>query len=157
MEKLHVGHLGIVVNNIQQSIIAYREAFGIDDFVAYDFVPKNVKSYGENISDCSLKIALGTFAGGIKIELIEVVGGDTPLKRFHDQLATGVHHINFYTREFDEKLACYQSCPEKIVFEAEIEDERGYRRSMYIQEEQFGTIIEFSELPVKKLISNHNL
>ena len=108
-EKPQIGHIGIIVNDVQKCRDAYEKDFGITDFISYDFKPIKVQAYGKYIEDCHLKIALGTLAGGVKLELIQVISGDTPLKRFYDQMGFGVHHINFYTDKYDESKAYYQS------------------------------------------------
>lgn len=150
LNELQVGHVGIIVRDVETSVKAFESIFGIDDFTIYDFVPRKMYVYGEEAKDCKMKIGLGTFCGGVKLEIIQVLYGDCPQKSFYDLAGPNAHHINFYTDNFDKCKEEMLSRKIPIIFEAEIEDNRGCRRSIYVEDKDIGCVIEFSELPKQK-------
>ena len=102
----------------------------IDNFRIYDFVLDRVWARGRQLSACALRIALGGIRNDWKIELTQPIAGETPHVRFIRKKETGVHHIAFYAREYEELPVFFKTCGAQIVFAAEIEDEIiGYRRS----------------------------
>ena len=147
---MDLGHVGLVVADAHATRLAYEQAFGIADFIEYEFRPPRVLSYGRVIDDCHLRIALGTFENGVKLEILQVVTGDTALARFFNGRGAGLHHLNFYTEEFDRIKAEQIARGAAIVFEAEVEDERGYRRTMYVDNPALGAVVEYSERPRKR-------
>ena len=149
-ENTGLGHVGLVVDDTLKCVETFERDYGIKDFIVYDFKPLSAKAYGKEVPDCKLKIALGTFANGVKLEIIQVIAGDTPLKRFYERNGFGVNHINFYTEDLDKTLAYYREKGYDIIFEAEIEDDRGYRRTIYVEDPALGCIVEFSEQPHKR-------
>ncbi len=147
-----IGHVGYMVESVDASVKKLGEAWGIQDFVAYDFVPQRAWSYGEEIFDCKLRIALGTPAAGAKVELVEYVGGtNTPHERFMREKGENIHHIAYYVDDYEAARAYVLSQPGgAIIFEAEIEDETlGKRRSFYCTYDGAPGVYEFSKKPTK--------
>lgn len=148
IDQLEMGHVGIIVDDADASAKMYEKIFGIKDFKVYDFAPLKVYVYGEE-AQLKMRIALGTLAGGVKLELIQVISGDCPQKEYIDRAGPGMHHINFYTDHYDDIREQLVAEEIPIIFEAEVEDERGYRRTVYFEDKKMG-VIEFSELPHKR-------
>jgi catechol 2,3-dioxygenase-like lactoylglutathione lyase family enzyme len=142
-----LGHVGYVVNDVEASAERYRRSLGIESFRIYDFVPDRAWANGKKLSECALRIAIGNIKNDVKIELILPVAGETPHAFFLREKGPGLHHIAFYTKEYEEWYAFYTGSGALIVFEAETEDEIiGYRRSFYAQVEGAAGLIEISEI-----------
>lgn len=141
-----LGHVGLVVADVAEARDAWTLQCGIKDFITYTFRPVKALIYGKALDDCVLEIALGTFANGVKLEIIAVKSVDPLVKRFFGHHNGGVQHLNFYTDNYEQKRACFGVVP----FEAWIDDARGVRRTFYAEISELGTLIEYSELPTPK-------
>lgn len=146
LEKM--AHIGIVTSNLHQYLESFKKQFEIEEISTYDFIPTQAYAFGKKIEDCKLKIAMVLLQGGTLIEVIEAVSGDTPHKRFLVEGNDGLHHMAFYTERFEECLKEYANCGGwDIVFKAETEDERGYRRCFYVKDKRINCLYEFVEKP----------
>jgi catechol 2,3-dioxygenase-like lactoylglutathione lyase family enzyme len=147
-----LGHVGYVVDDVGANAEKYRRSLGIENFRIYDFTPDNVWADGRKIpGGCTLRIAIGTIKNEMKIELIQPVAGDTPHARFLREKGPGIHHVAFYSKDYDEWRAYFKDKGAQFVFEAETEDEViGYRRSFYAQVPDMVGLIEITEIARKR-------
>ena len=85
-------HVGIVVNNLNESIILYEKILGVKPFSLQDVPTQRVR------------VAFFNVGGGVEIELIEPSEPDSSVARFLEKRGQGVHHICFEVDELDEEL-----------------------------------------------------
>jgi catechol 2,3-dioxygenase-like lactoylglutathione lyase family enzyme len=136
-----VGHIGVVVRDIERVVRYYSSVFGIGPFEVYDFVPFKAWIYGKEAKPFKLKIAVADM-GSVKLELIEVIHGDPPHRAFLNTHGEGVQHIAFYVENYDEWKSYAQGGGIDLLFEAEIEDEvRGRRRAFYMNSAEIGGVL----------------
>jgi methylmalonyl-CoA/ethylmalonyl-CoA epimerase len=146
-----LGHVGYVVDDVEANAARYRRSLGIENFLIYNFTPDNVWADGRKLSECTLRIAIGSIKNEVKIELIQPIAGDTPQARFLKEKGPGVHHIAFYSKDYDQWRAYFKDKGATFVFEAETEDEViGYRRSFYAQVPDMVGLIEITEIARKR-------
>jgi hypothetical protein len=146
-----LGHVGYIVDDVQANAEKYRRSLGIENFRIYEFLPNKAWASGKELSVCSLRIAIGSMKNEAKIELIQPIAGETPHARFLKEKGPGVHHIAFYSKDYEEWLAFYKGCGAQIVFEMEAEDDIiGYRRAFYAQVAGMAGIIEITEIARKR-------
>ena len=146
-----LGHVGYVVEDADRNVGKFRRALGIENFRVYDFEPLRAWASGKVLSPCKLRIAVGSFKNEVKIELIQPVAGDTPHARFLREKGEGLHHVAFYTKQYDDWLAYFKKVAQEIIFEAEAEDEVvGYRRALYARIEGMVGIAEITEIAYKR-------
>ncbi len=146
-----LGHVGYVVDDVEANVEKYRRALGIENFRIYDFTPDNVWVDERKLPGCTLRIAIGSIKNEVKIELIQPVSGETPHARFLEERGPGIHHIAFYTKDYDEWRAYFKDRGARLVFEAETEDEIiGYRRSFYAQVAGMVGLTEITEIARKR-------
>ena len=152
MQFPEIGHVGYMVESVDNAVKQMGAAWGIKDFVVYDFVPKRAWTYGQEIFDCKLRIGLGTPAVGAKVELVEFVSGtNSPHEKFMKEHGENIHHIAYYIDDYDAAKSYVLEQPgAEIIFEAEIEDEAlGKRRSFYFTIPGAPGVFEFSKKPTK--------
>ena len=77
-----IEHIGIAVNNLQESSLLYEKLFGAP---AYKH---------ENVDSEGVKVAFFK-KGPNKIELLEASNPDSPISKFIANKGEGVHHIAF--------------------------------------------------------------
>ena len=93
--KIH--HLGIVVNNIQDSLGEFSKFIKFDETT----IPTLVGSQKVNV--CFMKLDT------IRIELIEPIGNDSPVKKFLEK-GGGFNHICFEVEDLSKTI-------DEIIFE----------------------------------------
>jgi methylmalonyl-CoA/ethylmalonyl-CoA epimerase len=146
-----LGHVGYIVENVDKSVAMYRELLGIDNFRVYDFEPMRAWASGTALPACRLRIAIGNFKNDVKIELIQPLSDQTPHARFLAEKGPGLHHVAFYTRDYDDWHAYFKSKGAEFAFEAEAEDDMiGYRRSLYAQVAGMVGLVEITQIAYKR-------
>ncbi|WP_158837443.1 methylmalonyl-CoA epimerase [Polaribacter sp. L3A8] len=91
MNISHIEHLGIAVDNLEESIKYYEEVLGL-------------KCYSiEEVADQKVKTAF-FLVGNTKIELLESTSPDGPIGKFIEKKGAGIHHIAFAVPNATEAL-----------------------------------------------------
>lgn len=91
MNISHIEHIGIAVNNLEESIKYYEEVLGL-------------KCYSiEEVADQKVKTAF-FLVGDTKIELLESTSPDGPIGKFIEKKGQGIHHIAFAVDNATEAL-----------------------------------------------------
>jgi len=86
-----IEHLGIAVENIQESLKVYETLIGTECYKFEEVVSEGVKTAFIQI-------------GESKIELLEATNPDSPIAKFLDKKGKGIHHIAFDTDDIDKDL-----------------------------------------------------
>ena len=91
MKPTHIEHIGIAVENLEDSIAHYEKLLG-------------VKCYAiEEVADQKVKTAFFKI-GQTKIELLESTSEDGPIGKFVAKKGAGMHHIAFAVEDTNEAL-----------------------------------------------------
>jgi methylmalonyl-CoA/ethylmalonyl-CoA epimerase len=91
MKPTHIEHIGIAVENLEESISHYEKLLG-------------VKCYAiEEVADQKVKTAFFK-VGQTKIELLESTSEDGPIGKFVAKKGPGMHHIAFAVEDTNEAL-----------------------------------------------------
>ncbi len=92
MEITHIEHIGIAVDNLDETIRYYEDVLGL-------------KCYGiEEVADQKVRTAFFK-VGDAKIELLESTHPDGPIGKFVEKKGPGMHHIAFAVKDVDGALA----------------------------------------------------
>lgn len=91
MKISHIEHIGIAVNNLEESITYYEEVLG---FKCYAI---------EEVKDQKVKTAF-FMVGQTKIELLESSDPEGPIGKYIEKKGEGVHHIAFATGNLESAL-----------------------------------------------------
>lgn len=91
MNISHIEHLGIAVENLEESIKYYENVLGM-------------KCYSvEEVADQKVKTAF-FLVGNTKIELLESTSPDGPIGKFIAKKGQGIHHIAFAVDDTNKAL-----------------------------------------------------
>ncbi len=91
MEITHIEHIGIAVDNLDETIRYYEDVLGL-------------KCYGiEEVADQKVRTAFFK-VGDAKIELLESTHPDGPIGKFVEKKGPGMHHIAFAVKDVDGAL-----------------------------------------------------
>nr|MDO8098704.1 VOC family protein [Candidatus Njordarchaeota archaeon] len=99
-KELELGTLkqiGIVVRNTDKVLEYYEKTLGLGHFDS--FVSERVTKEGK----AKLKLSVAQ-VGGIQIEVIEVVEGETIHSQFLKKGREGLHHIGFFVNDIEKRL-----------------------------------------------------
>ncbi len=99
MNISHIEHIGIAVNNIEESIKYYEEVLGLKCYAVEEVVDQKVKT-------------AFFLVGDTKIELLESTSPDGPIGKFIEKKGQGIHHIAFAV---DDATKALQFAEEKGV------------------------------------------
>jgi len=136
-----VGHIGVVVKNIDRVIEYYWPVFGIGPFDIYDFRPYKAWVFGQEVKPFELKIATADI-GTTRMELIQVVRGEPPHRNFLQVHGEGLQHLGFYVENYDESKSYAREEGIDILCEIEAEDwVRGKRRAFYMNSGEIGGVL----------------
>ncbi len=91
MNISHIEHLGIAVENLEESIKYYEDVLGMTCYSIEEVVNQKVKT-------------AFFLVGNTKIELLESTSPDGPIGKFIVKKGQGIHHIAFAVNNATEAL-----------------------------------------------------
>ncbi|MEP5254235.1 methylmalonyl-CoA epimerase [Winogradskyella rapida] len=102
MNISHIEHLGIAVENLEESIAYYENVLGL-------------KCYSiEEVEDQKVKTAF-FLVGNTKIELLESTSPEGPIGKYIAKKGQGIHHIAFAVDDATEALKTAESRGVKLI------------------------------------------
>ncbi len=96
MNISHIEHIGIAVNNLEESIQYYEKVLG---FTCYAV---------EEVKDQKVKTAF-FMVGQTKIELLESTDPEGPIGKFIEKKGEGIHHLAFCVKNIESAIAEVES------------------------------------------------
>jgi methylmalonyl-CoA/ethylmalonyl-CoA epimerase len=91
MNISQIEHIGIAVENLQESIKYYEEVLGLKCYAVEEVVDQKVKT-------------AFFLVGATKIELLESTSPEGPIGKFIAKKGPGIHHIAFAVNNASEAL-----------------------------------------------------
>jgi len=91
MNISQIEHIGIAVENLQESIKYYEEVLGLECYAVEEVVDQKVKT-------------AFFLVGTTKIELLESTSPEGPIGKFIAKKGPGIHHIAFAVNNASEAL-----------------------------------------------------
>ncbi len=92
MKPTHIEHIGIAVNNLEESIKYYEEVLGLECYAV------------EEVTDQKVKTAF-FMVGETKIELLESTDPEGPIGKFLEKKGEGIHHLAFAVPNVNQALS----------------------------------------------------
>ncbi len=97
-----ISHVGVIVKDVEASIKKAQEDFGLDPKAFRRDTIKDVPGwYHGNHFRFTQKMAFIN-VGGMEIEMIQPVSGDTCMMEFMKNNGNGMHHVGFVCRNAEE-------------------------------------------------------
>ena len=94
---MKIDHIAIAVNNVEESAKIYQEALGVD-IVEFE----TVESEG-------VKLAIIPLENG-RIELMQPMNDESPIKKFLDKKGPGLHHVALQTDNIEGEVERMEEC-----------------------------------------------
>lgn len=104
--KNGIAQVAIIVQDLERAVENYWRLFGIGDWHFYTYGKPLVKrmTYQGQPSDYKMRVAL-SYLGPMRIELIEMVEGDTVYADFVEEHGYGVHHFGVLVEDMDAAIS----------------------------------------------------
>jgi len=94
---MKIDHIAIAVNNVEDSAKIYQEALGID---TVEF---------ETVESEGVKLAIIHLENG-RIELMQPMNNQSPIKKFLDKKGQGLHHMALQTNNIEDEVERMEGC-----------------------------------------------
>ena len=94
---MKIDHIAIAVNDVEVSSKVYQKALGIDEI---EF---------ETVESEGVKVAIIPMENG-RIELIQPIKDDSPIKKFLDKKGPGLHHMALETDNIEGEVERMEGC-----------------------------------------------
>jgi len=94
---MKIDHVAIAVNNVDDAVKQYKEAFAVD------------KVELETVETEGVRVAI-LHLGDSRIELMEPTRDDSPIKKFLEKKGQGLHHIALQTENIDGEVTRMKEC-----------------------------------------------
>ena len=101
---MKIDHVAIAVNNVDEAVKEYQQAFGIKE-VEFE----TVETEGVRVAILHLKDS--------RIELMEPTREDSPIKKFLISRGEGLHHIAFETDGIEGEVTRMKECGVRFLGE----------------------------------------
>ena len=103
MKKIE--HLGIAVNNLQESILLFENLLNTTCY-------KTESVVSEGVNTAFFQV------GESKIELLEATNSDSPIAKFLAKQGGGIHHIAFEVENIEEEIKRLKSLDFTLIHES---------------------------------------
>ena len=94
---MKIDHIAIAVNDVEASAKVYQKALGIDEI---EF---------ETVESEGVKVAILHMENS-RIELIQPINENSPIKKFLDKKGSGLHHIALETNNIEGEVERMEGC-----------------------------------------------
>jgi len=104
--KNGIAQVAILVENLEETVENYWKLFGIGDWHFYTYGKPLVKrmTYQGQPGEYKMRVAL-SYLGPMRIELIEMLEGDTIYADYCREHGYGVHHFGVLVDDMEEAIA----------------------------------------------------
>lgn len=89
--KAVLDHVGIAVSNLDDALVFYRDALGLDVQEAEDIPSQRVRARFVSL-------------GGSTLELLEATSSDSPITHFLQRRGPGLHHVTLRVENINDAL-----------------------------------------------------
>jgi catechol 2,3-dioxygenase-like lactoylglutathione lyase family enzyme len=147
--KNGIAQVAIIVEDLEQAVENYWKIFGIDDWHFYTYGKPLVKemTYHGEPTEYKMQVALSYF-GPMRVELIEMVEGDTVYADFVKEHGYGVHHFGVLVDDMQEALAEAEAAGIEMIMDGAGFGLDGDGHYAYLDtEDKIGVTIELIERP----------
>ena len=151
--KNGVAQVGLVVKDLEMTVEAYWKLFGIGPWHFYTYGKPLVKrmSYHGQPTEYKMRVAL-SWLGPLRIELIEILEGETVYNEFIAKHGYGVHHFGLLVDDMPAAMAQAEAAGLTMTMDGAgfgLDDDGHY---VYLDtEDAIGTTLELIARPQRRM------
>ncbi len=142
-----IGHVGIVVKDIQAAKEHYSRLLGIEKWYELVYDDAIDLYYGGVKKDCSVTLYFGG-KGHTVIELIQTEGEENTYTTFYKNHGEGIHHIQYDVKNLDEAVKHVEAEGLHVIQNAEFSSGGAKVRYAYVGKSENDVIYELIETSV---------
>ena len=144
-----IAQVALVVKDLNQTVENYWKIFGIGPWHFYTYAKPLVKKMSYMGKDCEYKMRVAlSYIGPLRIELIEMVEGDTVYGDFVKEHGYGVHHFGVLVGNMNEAIEKARQAGLAMTQDGSGFGAEGDGHYAYLDTEKaIGTTIELIERP----------
>ena len=122
-----INQVALVVKDLQKSVEDYWNIFGIGPWEIYSWEPPLVYDYEYHGRPAQAKARLAfTWVGGVQLELIQPIAGDSIYNDFIMERGEGLHHFNFLVDDVSKSVSLLEQGGFPCVQRARLGDNSAY-------------------------------
>ena len=129
---MKIDHIGIAVRSIADAEKIYRDALGL-----------TVSGY-DDVAEQGVRVAMLP-AGDTRIELLEPLGGASPVEKFMAKRGEGIHHIAIAVDNIEEALARLKKAGVRLIDETPRPGAHGSKVAFIHPSGNHGVLMELVE------------
>ncbi len=137
MIPTHIEHIGIAVENLEESIAYYENVLGLTCYAI------------EEVADQKVKTAFFQ-VGQTKLELLESTDPEGPIGKFIAKKGQGVHHVAFAVKGIEQRLAEVAEKGVRLIDETPRPGAEGLNIAFLHPKSTHGVLTEFCEKPTNE-------
>jgi hypothetical protein len=148
-----IAQVCLIVENLDEAVESYWKLFGIGPWHFYTYGKPLVRkmSYHGKPSEYRMRVAL-SYIGPLRIELIEVMEGDTIYADFIREHGYGVHHFGVLVEDMGSAIAEAEICGLTMTQDGSGFGLDGDGHYAYLDtEDKIGVTIELIERPKRRV------
>ena len=130
MKPTHVEHIGIAVDNLDESIEYYERVVGLECYAI------------EEVPDQQVRTAFFK-VGDTKIELLESTDPAGPIGKFIEKKGPGIHHVAFAMENVSKSLRHAADHGVRLIDEVPRKGAEGLQIGFLHPKSTFGVLTEF--------------
>lgn len=128
----HVDHIGVAVASLDEALSFYRDSLGL---AVHEI---------EEVADQKVRVAMLP-VGPTNIELLEPTSPDSPIARFLEKKAPGIHHIAVAVTDIDSVLADLKARGVRLINEEPLTGAGGKRIAFVHPAATGGVLLELCQ------------
>ena len=139
--------IAIVVRNLDASVEAYENGYGIGPWEFHEFLPGDVEDLVKDDAPAQygMRIALTT-VGRVQWELIQPIDDRSNYAEFLREKGEGVHHIQVAVDDYDDALNALREKGNTVVVGGTFD---GTRLAYLSTDRDLGVITEILDMPAE--------
>lgn len=148
-----IGQIAILVPDLERAVHCYWDKYGVGPWHFYTYQAPLLKrmSYRGKQGDYAFRVALG-WIGDLRIELIELLSGNTIHAEFLKKHGYGVHHLGLVVDEMEKAINCAEENGIEMIMDGAGFGLDGDGHFAYLDtEEELGVTLEFIERPKNRV------
>jgi len=148
-----VAQVGLIVEDLDQAVETYWKSFGIGPWHIYTYGRPLVKrmTYRGQPCEYRMRIAL-SYVGPLRIELIEMLEGDTVYAEFVREHGYGVHHFGVLVEDMEAAVAQAEAAGLMVMQDGAGFGLDGDGHYAYLDtEDEIGVTIELIQRPKRRV------
>jgi catechol 2,3-dioxygenase-like lactoylglutathione lyase family enzyme len=102
-DEIALYHVGIVVHDLEAVAERYRQLLGVPRWHFFE-APLPAVPWNPQLTDARLQVGYGR-AGGLTIELLRTIEGESVLSAFERERGEGVQHLGFWVPDMQKVVA----------------------------------------------------